>query len=82
MENYRFLETGSYDFDENRLVRATLDALSSPVIKISEKPVIRQLSVFGLSRVIGSGFKVELGVIGPCEVNGDFRFETRPRTSG
>ena len=37
IENYRFLETGSYDLDENRLVRATLDALSSPVFKISEK---------------------------------------------
>ena len=37
MENYRFLETGSYDFDEKRLVRTTLDALPSPVIKIPEK---------------------------------------------
>ena len=37
VENYRFLETGSYDFDEKRLVRTTLDALPSPVIKIPEK---------------------------------------------
>ena len=37
VEIYRFLETGSYDFHENRFVRATFDALSSPLIKISEK---------------------------------------------
>ena len=34
VENYRFLETGPYDFGENRFARATLDAFSSPVIKI------------------------------------------------
>ena len=82
VENYRFLETGPYDFGENRFARATLDAFSSPVIKISEKPAIRQLSVFALCRVDGSDFNVELGVIGPSEIKGDFRFETRPRTSG
>ena len=74
VENYRFLETGSYDLDENRLVRATFDALSSPILEISEKPVIRELSVFGLARVNGPVFNVQLGVIGPCEINGEFRF--------
>ena len=78
----KVFETGPYNFGENRFARATLDAFSSPVIKISEKPVIRQLSVFALCRVDGSDFNVELGVIGPCEINDDFRFETRPRTSG
>ena len=49
VENYRFLETGSTDFNKNRFVRATFDAFSSPVIKIFEKPVIRQLSVSHLA---------------------------------
>ena len=53
VENYRFLETGSYDLHENRPGRTTLDALSSPVIEISEKPVIRQLSVFAPWRANG-----------------------------
>ena len=37
VENYRFLETGSYDFDEKRFVRTTLDAFSCPVIKINRR---------------------------------------------
>ena len=74
VENYRFLETGSNDLDENRFVRATFDALSSPVIEISEKPVIRQLPVFALYRVNGSDLRVELGVIGHCELIGELRF--------
>ena len=82
VENYRFLEIGPYDLDENWFVRATFDALSSPVIKISEKPVIRQLSVFAPCRGNGSALKAKLGVIRPCELNGDPRFETRLRTSG
>ena len=43
--NYRFLGTEPYDF-RDRFARASLDAFSSPVIKISEKSPIRQLSVF------------------------------------
>ena len=82
VENYRFLETGPYDFGENRFARTTLDAFSSPVIKISEKPVVRQLSVFAPCRGNGSALKAKLGVIRPCELNGDLRFETRLRTSG
>ena len=82
VENYRFLETDSYDLDENRLVRATFDALSSPILEISEKPVIRELSVFAPWRANGSDLKVKLGVIGPCELNGELRFDNRPRTSG
>ena len=52
------------------------------IIKISEKPVIRQLSVFALCRLNGSDLKVELGVIGLSELNTELRFQTRPRTSG
>ena len=59
VENYRFLETEPWDFDENRFARATLDACSSPLIKISEKPVIRQLSVFAPCRANGSDLKVK-----------------------
>ena len=58
VENYRFLETGSNDLDENRFVRATFDALQPPAIKIPEKPVIRQLSVFVLCLVQGPVLKV------------------------
>ena len=57
-------------------------ALSSPVIKIFEKPVIPVLSVFAPCRAYESDLKAQLGVIGPCELNGELIFQIRPRTSG
>ena len=53
VENYRFLESGPYDLDENLPHRTTLDGLSPRIPGFSEKPVITGKSVFSCPLELG-----------------------------